>query len=168
MPKIIENLRQRLVEEARRQVNECGYTAMTIRSVAAGCGVGIGTVYNYFSSKDALVASFMLEDWQKSIQLIRAASEESRSATTVFHCICRQLQEFTEQYQAIFADESAVGSFSGSPSPYHSLLRAQLAAPLRKFCPDDFTAEFIAEALLTWTVAGRGIYEIEPLLNKLL
>ena len=168
MPKIIENLRQRLVEEARRQVNECGYTAMTIRSVAAGCGVGIGTVYNYFSSKDALVASFMLEDWQKSIQLIRAASEESRSATAVFHCIYRQLQEFTEQYQAIFADESAVGSFSGSPSPYHSLLRAQLAAPLRKFCPDDFTAEFIAEALLTWTVAGRGIYEIEPLLNKLL
>lgn len=168
MPKIIENLRQRLVEEARRQVNECGYAAMTIRSVAAGCGVGIGTVYNYFTSKDALVASFMLEDWNRCMQVVCAASGESQDAADVFRCIYRQLQEFTEQYQAIFSDESAVGSFSGSPSPYHSLLRAHLATPLRKFCPDDFTAEFIAEALLTWTVAGRGMDEIEPLLNKLL
>ena len=168
MPKIIENLRQRLVEEARRQVAECGYAAMTIRSVAAACGVGVGTVYNYFTSKDALVAAFLLEDWQESIAKACAVSRESRDAGPVFCCIHRQLQEFTQRNLAVFADETAVSSFSGSPSPYHTLLRAQLAAPLRKFCADDFTAEFIAESLLTWTVAGRGIEEIQPLLEKLL
>lgn len=31
MPKIIENLPQRLLEEARRQVEESGFAAMTIR-----------------------------------------------------------------------------------------------------------------------------------------
>ena len=51
MPKIIENIREKLLEEARRQVMEEGYEAMTIRSVAGACGVGVGTVYNYFSSK---------------------------------------------------------------------------------------------------------------------
>ena len=35
----------------------------TASSVANGCGIGVGTVYNYFSSKDMLIASFMAEDW---------------------------------------------------------------------------------------------------------
>ena len=168
MPKIIENLQEKLIFEARRQVQEKGYAAMTIRSVATACGVGVGTVYNYFASKDALVAGFMLEDWQKCMAAVQSVAAESATAEPVFACIHRQLLEFITLHQAVFADEAAVASFSGSPGPYHSLLRRQLAAPLIKFCQDDFTAEFIAEALLTWTVAGRGMEEMNPLLNKLL
>ena len=50
MPKIIENLKARLIAEAKRQIEEAGYGAVTIRSVASSCGVGVGTVYNYFPS----------------------------------------------------------------------------------------------------------------------
>ena len=57
MPKIIENLEKRLIAEAKRQIAESGYGATTIRSVAKGCNVGVGTVYNYFPSKDALIAT---------------------------------------------------------------------------------------------------------------
>ena len=41
MPKIIENLESKLIAEAKKQIEESGYSAMTIRSVAAGCGVGV-------------------------------------------------------------------------------------------------------------------------------
>ena len=34
MPKIIENLENRLIEEAKKQIQEQGYGAVTIRSVA--------------------------------------------------------------------------------------------------------------------------------------
>jgi AcrR family transcriptional regulator len=168
MPKIIENLREKLVLEARHQVEELGYGALTIRSVAAACGVGVGTVYNYFSSKDALVAAFMLEDWQQCTAAIDSTAQQSETAAPVLRCAHQQLLEFIQRQQAIFSDEAAVAGFSGSPSPYHSMLRSQLARPLLKFVPDDFTAEFIAEALLTWTVAGRGIEDILPLFEKLL
>ena len=53
-------------------------------------------------------------------------------------------------------------------SRYHGLLREQLAAPLRSFCADGFHAQFLAEALLTWTVEGREEAELLPLLEKLL
>ena len=43
MPKIIENLRASLLCEAKRQINELGYGQTTIRSVASGCGVAVGT-----------------------------------------------------------------------------------------------------------------------------
>ena len=69
-PKIIENLESRLIQEAKRQIAESGYGATTIRSVAKGCGVGVGTVYNYFPSKEALVATFMLADWKESMAYI--------------------------------------------------------------------------------------------------
>ena len=46
MPKIIENVREQLLTEAKRQIAENGYSATTIRSVAGACGLGIGTVYN--------------------------------------------------------------------------------------------------------------------------
>ena len=168
MPKIIENLREKLVFEAKRQVAERGYAALTIRSVAAACGVGVGTVYNYFASKDALVAGFMLEDWQRCIRAIEAAGTDAQTAEPVIRCIYDQVNDFIALYQSLFSDEAAVSSFSGSPSPYHSLLRAQLAKPLEKFCQDPFTAEFISESLLTWTVAGRDFDEIYGLIKKLL
>lgn len=67
MPKLIENLKQRLTEETRRQLRQLGYSAVTIRSVARACGVSAGTVYNYFSSKEELLASSMLEDWMQCV-----------------------------------------------------------------------------------------------------
>ena len=44
MPKIIKDLESRLIAEARKQIEEAGYGAMTIRSVAAACGVGEPTL----------------------------------------------------------------------------------------------------------------------------
>ena len=64
MPKIIENIKEQIIEEAKKQLFENGYSKTTIRSVAAACGIGVGTMYNYFSSKDMLISTFMLEDWK--------------------------------------------------------------------------------------------------------
>ena len=153
MPKIIENLESRLIEEAKKQIEEAGYGALTIRSVAKGCGVGVGTVYNYFPSKDALVASWLLQDWKECIAQIREISTASEQALPVVRCIYDQLRQFSLRNQTVFQDAAAAGSFAGSFSQYHSLLRRQLAEPLEKFCPDKFAAEFITEALLTWTMA---------------
>ena len=167
MPKIIENLESRLLEEAKRQIQESGYGAMTIRSVAKGCGVGVGTVYNYFPSKDALLATYMLSDWNRCMDAIHAVSTYSDTPTPVAKCIHDQLFHYAQRHQSIFRDEAAASAFAGSFSRYHAMLRKQLAAPLRKFCQTDFDSEFIAEALLTWTMAGKPFEEIYCLIQKL-
>ena len=74
MPKIIKDLEKRLTEEARRQIEEDGYGAMTVRSVAKACGVGVGTVYNYFSSKDELLAGYLLAGFDARASLTRTVS----------------------------------------------------------------------------------------------
>ena len=167
MPKIIENPEARLMAEAKKQIEEMGYGAMTIRSVAKACGVGVGTVYNYFPSKEALVATHLLEDWTRCIAAIQAVSAESDRPRPVLQCIYDQLTGFARRHQAIFRDEAAAAGFAGSFSPYHAMLRSQLAQPLRKFCTSDFAAEFIAESLLTWTMAGKPFHVICDLIEKL-
>ena len=167
MPKIIENLEKRLLEEAKKQIEESGYGAMTVRSVAKACGVGVGTVYNYFSSKEDLVATYLLEDWNRCIAAINAVSTYSNSPRPVSLCIYDQLVAFSQRHLAIFRDEAAAATFSGSSGRYHGLLRAQLAAPLRKFCDSDFAAEFVAESLLCWSMSGKSFDEIYGMLCNL-
>lgn len=167
MPKIIEHLDDRLLEEAGKQLESAGYSAMTIRSVAKACGVGVGTVYNYYPSKDILVASYLLSDWNGCVRAIHAVSDAAESPEPVMAAIVQQLLAFAGRHQAIFRDEAAAAGFSGSFGSYHATLRGQLAQPLRRFCDDDFTAEFAAEALLTWTMAGRSFDELHGILRKL-
>ena len=167
MPKIIENLPERLAQEARRQIEESGFAAMTIRSVAKGCGVGVGTVYNYYPSKEALVATFILEDWKKCVVHIQSCADDAPLPEAVLQIMHQKLRLFMEQYDPIFRDESAAISYTGSTSKYHGVLREQLAAPLRKVCKDDFTSQFIAEAMLTWSVAGKSFDEIFAVVNNL-
>ena len=167
MPKIIRDLESRLIEEAKKQIEESGYSAMTIRSVAKACGVGVGTVYNYFPSKDALLATYMLSDWNRCITAINAVSTYSDDPKAVARCIYDQLLAYAKLHDTIFRDEAAAASFAGSFSHYHGLLRSQLASPMRKFCASDFAADFTAEALLTWSMAGKSFDEIYGMIDKI-
>ena len=166
MPKIIENLEARLIAEAKMQLLSSGYSALTIRSVAKCCGVGVGTVYNYFPSKDAILAAIMLESWNVCMEKIQIASEAATEPMPVLRCMYDQLLWFSEEHCTLFRDEAAASAFTGSFGHHHSLLRAQLADPVRKFCDSDFAAEFVAEALLVWTMAGKEFDDIYSMLEN--
>ena len=165
MPKIIENIRQQLLEEAKKQVAERGYKNTTVRSVASACGIAVGTVYNYFRSKDILIASFILEDWEVMVKTIISQPKENRKFYLEFIHI--SLQKFAKKYNTLFADEDAKQTFSLAFTERHGQLRCQLASLILPVCArdEDFLAEYVAEALLTWTMAGKSfesIYELLP------
>ena len=167
MPKIIKDLKNRFLDEARRQIEENGYSSVTVRSVAEACGVGVGTLYNYFDSKDELLATYMLDDWNKCISDISAVSTYSESPAPVLRCIYDQLVKYAAEHNGVLRDKTAINAFGETFTRYHKLLREQLAVPLRRFCCDDFHAEFIAEAMLNWSMTGKEFHEIYDVLKKL-
>lgn len=79
MPKVIENLQERILACARVLLLEQGIDGLNIRAVASACGVAVGTVYNYYGSKDQLIASIMLQNWLQSMR--EAAGEVNTAAT---------------------------------------------------------------------------------------
>ncbi len=175
MPKIIENIREKLLEEAKSQVMEVGYSAMTIRSVASACKVGVGTVYNYYESKEMLVASFMLKDWLECKEAIEAGCIGSDEPYEALECIYNELHKFIDKYLIIFQDESAGQTFLTSFKQRHQMLRSQIAEPIKSLClkqtkaitDASFLAEFVAESILTWTMEGYDFQQISSVLLKL-
>ena len=173
MPKIIVNIRGKLLEEAKKQVLEQGYALMTIRSVASACGVGIGTVYNYFDSKDMLIASFMLEDWFLCKQTIDTTCKEADNPKDALCSIYKGLQVFREKYAVLFEDKDARANSIYEIQNRHIMLRKALADPLYVHCQNqknvdaEFLSEFLAEAILSWMNAGKSFEEISSILLQL-
>lgn len=173
MPKIIENLREKILEEAKHQVRELGYSAMTMRSVAAACGVGTGTVYNYFPSKDILIANFMLDEWMLCVERISGDVVQAENIKDALCCMHHELLKYKEKYKLLFTDENAEAAYTASFTKRHHLLREQLAEPIKVWsCKQDrvdasFLAEFVAENMLTLTMEGKDFDLITSVLLQL-
>ncbi len=167
MPKILTNVREMLLCEAKKQIAAYGYAGTTVRSVAKACGVGVGTVYNYFPSKEMLVAAFMAEDWHKQLNTIAALPTNDPRALLcgIYAVVCG----YAKSNQALFADEQAAKASSVGFAARHQMLRHQLAGFIRPICPaSDFTAEFIAESLICWAMEEKEFDTVYGVLQKLL
>ncbi|MFD9895631.1 TetR/AcrR family transcriptional regulator [Amycolatopsis sp. NPDC059027] len=65
-----EGRRRDILASAERLIEESGYTALTMRAIAAGAGVSSGTVYQYFGGKDDVFVALTarrLEDIQATL-----------------------------------------------------------------------------------------------------
>jgi TetR/AcrR family transcriptional regulator, cholesterol catabolism regulator len=74
--------RQRILEAAAHELAEHGYAGTSLRNVAAGAGLHIGSLYFHFSSKDELVAEAMREGIEFAYLHVRTALDQAPPATT--------------------------------------------------------------------------------------
>ncbi len=172
MPKIIENVRVKLLREARRQIEERGYKETTVRSVAAALSIGLGTLYNYFDSKDMLVASFMLEDWNEVMAKMRTRLESDATRAEKLSYVYEGLCEFYSAHKNIFSDPGARKTFSHATEDRHPILIGQISTMVLPIISESdiddkaLLADFISESMLTWSATGREYSTLEPIFIK--
>jgi AcrR family transcriptional regulator len=65
MPKTLTS-KEEILEGAYRLAGTYGLASISIRGVAGACGVSSGTIYNYFTSRDELVAAVAAELFGKA------------------------------------------------------------------------------------------------------
>lgn len=54
-----------ILKTSRKLIRQQGWSAINIRSVAAACGVSVGSIYNYFDSKAALMCAAVESVWHE-------------------------------------------------------------------------------------------------------
>lgn len=72
MPKIIPELRERILDYAKTSFKETGYEGLSIRSLASDLGIATGTLYNYFPNKLSLFQSILMDSWDDTFKKIDA------------------------------------------------------------------------------------------------
>ncbi len=107
---------------------ERGYAALTVRGVAKQCGIAVGTVYNYFPSKDMLAAEVMLEDWLAAITAVQQNCLSAESPREAVRELYRGVAGFSDIYRPVWVGCAFPASAEVKYAKYHTLLVQQMAA----------------------------------------
>lgn len=169
MPKLIEHLRENIIRCARGELLERGYGALTIRSVAKDCGIAVGTVYNYFPSKDMLTGAVLLEDWLVSLSHMKKVCREAETVEEGLTGLYNAVTSFSTLYRPVWAGYTFSDSARTAFGERHNLLVGQLADCIRPILErlqgeePEKTAVFLAENVLI--CAGDSLLDFDGFLH---
>lgn len=172
MPKIIHNAKAILIDEAKRQLEENGYSAMTMRSVASACGFAVGTIYNYFDSKEVLVGSFVVEDWKNHLD--EMAALPIGDSKILLGGIYASLSSFIKKHEKLFSDPDAAKIIHHDFTSKHRILRDQIAKFILPLCEEkqlekpDAISRFLSEAIISMAIDKADFETVYPVLEKLI
>lgn len=157
MPKLLPHLRDKLLSEAASQLHGEGYAALSIRALASRCEVATGTIYNYFKSKDDLVAQIIMVDWHAAVAAIACAADEADNLPAGLSRMYGALDAFVQRYRSTWEAFAQSGGASSPLVTNHRLLRDQLTEPIARLtsrCCSDLLplAPLLAETLLICAV----------------
>ena len=171
MPKIIPELREKILSCARTRIIADESHDFSTRQLASDCGVAVGTIFNYFSSKEEILACIMLEDWTVCLKEMTAEAERAESTRQGLCRMEEKLRAFSEPFLAVWR-----GYGSRAPVPrYHALLIRQISEPLavllrktQRTCGET-ELKVLAEMLLACSQREAGlIHQLIPVMEKLL
>ena len=145
--------KEEILKTSRELIRRQGWSAVSIRSVAAGCGVSVGSIYNYFDSKTDLIGATVESVWCE----IFHRPEDDAVFRDVQVCVAWMYQRMAygcERYPGFFTlhslgflrEDKTAGKQRMQQTWQHIL--AGLCSVLKqdvRIRPDAFTEQFTAE-----------------------
>ena len=142
-----------ILKASRTLIQKEGWSAVNIRSVASACGVSVGSIYNYFDSKAALMGAVVESVWCE----IFHRPENGAVFQDTLACItwlygrmeygCKQYPGFFSLHSLGFLGEDKSDGRQKMQQTWQHILEG-LCSVLRRDAnvrPDAFTKEFTAE-----------------------
>ncbi|MBQ6430573.1 MAG: TetR/AcrR family transcriptional regulator [Oscillospiraceae bacterium] len=132
--------RERILETGFRIFAEKGIEAVAMQDVAATCGVGIATLYRYFSTKPAFVIAIGAKKWEEYFREIEA--EYERRGGDLMNA-AEELDFYLGCYIALYREQPDVLRFNQNFNGYvqhEQVTRAQLQDYLRAI--ESFSVKF--------------------------
>ena len=145
MPKLIEKLEEKILTAARKRLTEDSLSGFSLRAVAADCGIAVGTVYNYYKDKEALMAAAMASDWAMELKQVRTSIMEVGSFQEGVLCIYREICCFSDTYEHIWQSYKPNAGFATLYHRRHMMLVDQIHSEI-DFLAERFPAEISGPA----------------------
>lgn len=102
MPKILQNPREKILKEGYALLEEKGYRSFSMRELANRCEIGLGTVYNYFENKMAIVGEIFNVTWSEIIENLKTVKDKDISFEEKIKLIYLGLEKFLVYHKEVF------------------------------------------------------------------
>ncbi len=93
--------KEEILKTSRELIRRQGWSAVNIRSVAAACGVSVGSIYNYFDSKAALVTATVESIWSEIFRRPEDGGvfQDTQACVTWMY---RRMEQGSKEYPGFF------------------------------------------------------------------
>lgn len=94
-----------ILKVSRKIISEKGLSFLSMRAVAAECGISVGSVYNYFPSKTELIRLTVESVWKEIFRPLEEINQVGNFACFVQN-IFGAISEGSEKYRSFFSMHS--------------------------------------------------------------
>lgn len=145
--------KEEILKTSRELIQREGWSAVNIRSVAAACGVSVGSIYNYFDSKAALMSATVKSVWCEIFHRPEDGSvfQDTQACITWLYermeYGCKQYPGFFTLHSLGFLGEDKSDGRQKMQQTWQHILDGLCSVLQRdaKVRPDAFTQQFTAE-----------------------
>ena len=153
--------KEAIMKTCRDMVSERGLSALDMRSVAKACHVALGSLYNYFPSKDALVTATIESVWQDIFHMEQCCEQKPfpEYVRWIFDSVRQGTREYPHFFTAhsISVASSAKEQARKTMEQYFSHMKAGMAQSLRAdpaVRRDAFSAAFSESDLIDFVLSN--------------
>ncbi len=145
--------REVILKTSRELIRRQGWSAVNIRSVAAACGVAVGSIYNYFDSKSALISATVESVWHEIFPRPEDAAvfhDTQAHITWMYEQMergCRQYPGFFTLHSLGFLQEEKAGGKRKMRQAWQYIIDGLYSILMQdtRIRSDAFTEKFTAE-----------------------
>lgn len=145
--------KEEILKTSRELIRREGWSAVNIRSVAAACGVSVGSIYNYFDSKTDLLGATVESVWCEIFRRPedRVVFQDTQACITWLYGRmeygCKQYPGFFTLHSLGFMGEDKSDGKRRMQQTWQHILDGLRSVLQRdaKVRPDAFTEQFTAE-----------------------
>jgi AcrR family transcriptional regulator len=96
------NLREALIEQGRRALEDVGAHELSLRNLARAVGVSEAAPSRHFAGKEGLLAAIAADGWRELATLRRDLLDADDPAKTIAYRMLRVYVEFAQQHKGLF------------------------------------------------------------------
>lgn len=166
--------KEKILKTSRELIQEQGWSAVSIRSVAAACEVSVGSIYNYFDSKTDLISSTVESVWCEIFHRPEDAAvfqDIQACVTWIYERMaygCKQYPGFFTLHSLGFMREDKSDGKQRMQQTWQHIL-AGLCSVLKQDIniradafTEDFTAEKFADVLFSLMISALLRQDYDP------
>lgn len=132
MPKIITDIKEKIISEAANIISSGDYSAFSARQIAKRCSIAVGTLYNYFPSIEALIITATEDEWSSVLADMDERCESVCSVSEGLDCILSGIRSFSDKYHSFLAAAIKSGDAVKLETSRHAMLTSEISVRIDK------------------------------------